>query len=190
MHFFLLKIKRKFYFILPFFLIFLFFLLFLSSLGLENKRDYLNNLNLEKREKVKYLRVVDGDTILVLWRGKKERVRIIGIDSPESVKVGTKKECFGDESSLFLKKFLEKNGKYIFLEFDKTQGFRDSFGRLLAHVFDLHGKNIGVMLLQLGFARRYYKNDYHPSRYYNLFLKAEEKAKKQKKGLWAVCTEK
>ena len=77
-------------------------------------------------------RVVDGDTIIVHYQGKEERVRLIGVDTPETVHPSKPVEYFGKEASGFTKKLLPVGTK-VRLEFDHD--LRDRYGRLLAYVY-------------------------------------------------------
>ena len=76
-------------------------------------------------------RVVDGDTIIVRIEGKEERVRLIGVDTPETVHPKKSVEYFGKEASEFTRKMVE--GKKVILEYDWQR--RDKYGRLLAYVY-------------------------------------------------------
>lgn len=78
-------------------------------------------------------RVVDGDTVdVVVAGGHRERVRLIGIDTPESVVPGVDPECFGPEASQRLGQLLP-TGMVVRLERDVEA--RDPYGRLLAYVY-------------------------------------------------------
>ena len=76
------------------------------------------------------LRVVDGDTIVVNYQGQKEKVRLLGVDTPETVDPRRPVQYYGKEASAFTKKMLA--GKIIRLEFDQNK--RDKYNRLLAYV--------------------------------------------------------
>lgn len=76
--------------------------------------------------------VVDGDTIVVMVRGQREKVRLIGIDTPESVDPRRPVGCYGKEASAFTKSLLPKQTK-VRLELDVEA--RDTFHRLLAYVY-------------------------------------------------------
>jgi micrococcal nuclease len=82
-------------------------------------------------------RVVDGDTI-ILSNG--EKVRLIGVDTPETVRPNTPVEYYGKEASAFTKKMVE--GKPVRLEYDWQQ--RDKYGRLLAYVYLMDGTFINA----------------------------------------------
>jgi micrococcal nuclease len=92
-------------------------------------------------------RVVDGDTIIV----DRIRVRLIGIDAPESVKPGSPVQCYGPESSAELHRLLPA-GTRVRLETDIER--KDRYGRTLAYVWRLRPPlNVDVELARLGFAR-------------------------------------
>jgi len=74
--------------------------------------------------------VVDGDTLDVDLAGTVERVRLIGIDTPETVKPNTPVECFGRDASAYAKYLLD--GQAVYIEDDPSQDSRDRYGRLLA----------------------------------------------------------
>ena len=134
----------------------------------------------------KILKVVDGDTIDVEINGKKEVVRLIGIDTPEIVDPRKPVQCFGKEASAKAKEIL--NGKKIRLEQDKTQGNRDKYGRLLRFIFLEDGTNFNKLMIDQGFAHEYtYQSN--PYKYQKKFIGAEKSARENKKGLWAdgVC---
>lgn len=78
------------------------------------------------------IRVVDGDTILAQVNGQKEKIRFIGIDTPETVNPRTPVEYYGPEASAYTKQILPE-GKQIYLEYDKEK--EDKYGRTLAYVW-------------------------------------------------------
>ena len=77
------------------------------------------------------LRVVDGDTILVAVGGRQERVRYIGVDTPETVKPHTRVQCFGKRASAANHRLVD--GREVRLVADAEA--RDRYGRLLAYVY-------------------------------------------------------
>ena len=94
-------------------------------------------------------RVVDGDTIVVILDGKKEKVRMIGIDTPESVHPDKSRNTpMGKIASKYTKDNLE--GKYVALETDVQE--RDKYGRILAYVY-LDDKMFNKTLLEEGLAK-------------------------------------
>ena len=124
------------------------------------------------------LKVVDGDTIQIEFNGKKERVRLIGIDTPESVHPDeTKNTENGKKASEYTKLLLE--GKSVSLEFDVEE--RDKYGRLLAYVY-LDKEMINKKLLADGYAQL---ETVPPNvKYVDEFTTVLEEAKKEKRGLW------
>ena len=130
-------------------------------------------------------RVVDGDTIEVTRDGVKEKVRLIGINTPETVDPRKKVECFGKEASLHAKKILL--GQKVRLVSDDTQTKYDKYGRLLAYVYREDGLFINKHMIEEGYA---YEYTYHvPYLFQKEFKEAQLKAQNEGKGLWAkgVC---
>lgn len=136
------------------------------------------NTNLDKYLVV---RVVDGDTIKVDINGTIETLRLIGIDTPESVHPTKPVECFGITASNKAKSML--NGQKVLLEADLTQGERGKYGRLLRYVFLEDGTNFNKFMIEEGYAYEYTYN--LPYKYQSDFKQVQENAKKNGKGLWA-----
>lgn len=132
-----------------------------------------------KTENVTYLvkRVVDGDTI-ELENGQK--VRYIGVNTPETVDPRKPVECFGQEAKEENRKLTE--GKTVRLEKDISE--TDKFGRLLRYVYigDLF---VNDYLVRQGFAQT---ATFPPDvKYVSQFLEAQREAKENKRGLWGDC---
>lgn len=128
------------------------------------------------------IKVVDGDTIQVEMNGKKETLRLIGIDTPETVDPRKPVQCFGLEASAKTKELL--SGKRVTLEADPTQGERDKYKRLLRYVHLEDGTFVNELLIREGFAHEYtYQSN--PYIYQSEFKEAEIFAQTNKKGLWA-----
>src|SRR5829696_8901909 len=94
------------------------------------------------------LRVVDGDTIEIALDGRGEDLRLIGVDTPETVKPGTPVQCFGPRASAFTHSLLE--GRTVRVVFGKER--RDVYGRLLGYV-SLGDRMVNAMLVRRGLAR-------------------------------------
>lgn len=124
-------------------------------------------------------RVVDGDTIKINYNGKEESVRLIGIDTPESVHPDASRNVFnGEIASNYTKTLLE--GKDIELEFDTQK--RDRYGRLLAYVY-IDGTMVNRLLLKEGYAQ---VSTYPPNvKYVDEFTKIQKSARENSKGLWS-----
>lgn len=126
----------------------------------------------------KVKRVVDGDTFVINYNGKDEKVRLIGVDTPESVKPNSPVEHYGKEASNFTKKLI--NNQYVKLEFDVQQ--RDKYGRLLAYVYLKDNRMLNKILLEEGYACIM---TIPPNvKYADEFLKLQKTARENKKGLW------
>ncbi len=126
----------------------------------------------------KVIRVIDGDTFEIEGG---ERVRLIGIDTPESVKPNSPVECFGKESSEYLKSLIE--GKEVRLERDRTD--RDRYARLLryAYVGDVF---VNEKVVSEGYAEAIaYKPDTAKQ---DILDRAEEAARSEQRGRWAIGT--
>lgn len=133
----------------------------------------LSSTDTQKLYKVK--RVIDGDTF-ILQNGQK--VRLIGVDSPETVSPKKSIECFGKQSSTQLKLLIE--GQEVYLERDISD--KDKYGRLLRYVW-IDDRFVNNILVQGGFARSYaYKPD---TRYQSLFNASQLLAKASGRGIWS-----
>lgn len=130
------------------------------------------------------VKVVDGDTIDVLIDGKTERIRLIGINTPETVDPRKPVECFGVEASNKAKELL--TGKRVMLESDASQDERDKYGRLLRYVFLEDRTNFNLLMIKGGYAYEYTYNI--PYKYQTEFKESQRQAEINKSGLWGeVC---
>lgn len=132
------------------------------------------------KEEVKFSKCVDGDTLKVIIEDKEYTVRMLSIDTPESVKANTEVEYYGKESSEYTCKKLT-NAKKIELEYDEKSDKFDKYDRLLAWVF-VDNKLLQTELVELGYAKvAYLYDDYK----YNDILKAkQELASTKNLGIW------
>lgn len=129
-------------------------------------------------------RVVDGDTIAVVVGGREERVRLIGINTPETVDPRRPVECFGAEASASAKAMLE--GQDVLLEDDASQDSRDSNGRLLRYVWLEDGRMANLEQVAQGFAAEYTYD--RPYKYRDIFRAAQREASDAGRGLWSPDT--
>ena len=137
-------------------------------------------------------RVVDGDTVdFVLGSGQRERVRLILVDTPETVDPNEPVGCFGREASAFVAWLLELGGGSpdgeIWLESDVSE--RDRYGRLLRYVWVDLG-NGEVYLLNEALARSGYAalSTFPPDvKYADEISAAQEFAQRHGRGLWGAC---
>ena len=128
------------------------------------------------------MRVVDGDTVdVLLGDGTTERLRLIGIDTPEVVDPRKPVQCFGREASQHAHELLD--GQTVSVELDASQGERDIYGRLLAYVWLPDGRNFGEVMIGEGFAHEYTYN--LPYAYVDSFKLAQDSAFTTQAGLWS-----
>lgn len=128
------------------------------------------------------IRVIDGDTIVVLINGIQEKIRLIGVDTPEIFDPRGSAQCFGEEASEFTKSLLEN--QVVRLESDASQDDRDKYGRLLRYVFLNDGTFVNKEIITQGYGHEYtYRRPY---RYQTDFKNAERSAREAQKGLWAL----
>ena len=148
-----------------------------SILSIQNETVRETNDSESRNGAIKVVRVVDGDTIEIEGG---ERVRYIGIDTPETVDPRKPVQCFGVEASNKNKELVE--GKMVRLERDTTD--RDKYNRLLRYVWvgDIF---VNLELVKQGFA---YSYSYPPDiKYQDQFIKAQQGAREAKQGLWSAC---
>src|SRR5450759_3763669 len=131
-------------------------------------------------------RVVDGDTLKARIAGRTETVRVIGLDTPESVKPGTPVECFALRASAEAERLLPI-GAAIRLESDPTQAARDRYGRLLAHVWLADDTLYAEQMIRGGFGIHYVYGGV-PSIYARWLAAAQDAARTAQRGLWSPTT--
>lgn len=129
---------------------------------------------------VRVVGVVDGDTIEVDAAGRRETVRLLGVDTPETVHPHRPVECFGPEASAFTHSRLL--GRTVQLGFDRVR--RDAYGRLLAYV-EVDGWRFNDALLAGGYATLLVipPNGAHG----RAMLGRELEARRAGRGLWGAC---
>lgn len=128
--------------------------------------------------------VVDGDTIDATIDGVSERIRLIGIDTPETKKPNTPIQCFGPEASAYTTMLLPI-GTPVYLERDQVG--RDDYGRLLAYVYrSSDGLFVNLDIVAGGFAKPL---TIAPNNAYaDQFVDAARLAERANIGLWASCS--
>ena len=149
---------------------------FLVAIALVSAAVFLSSRHLPHRNADLYLvkRVVDGDTI-ALANG--ERVRYIGINTPETKHPTKPVEYFGREAYQYNKKLVDK--RWVRLEFDVEK--RDKYGRLLAYVY-VDDTFVNAKLVEEGYAQVY---TFPPNvKHQELFLKLQREARENNRGLW------
>lgn len=126
-------------------------------------------------------RVIDGDTLEIKINDRKESVRLIGINTPETVDPRKSVECFGKEASDKMKELA--SGNLVYLEYDDTQGLRDKYNRLLAYVYLEDDEMLNRKMIAEGYAHEYTYN--LPYKYQKEFRELQNFARTQERGLWS-----
>lgn len=124
-------------------------------------------------DNIQVSKVVDWDTINIILNGKKQSVRLIWVDAPESntTRYGYE-ECFGDEANYFLTSLLWN--QKVSLLYDETQWKYDKYDRLLAYII-LNGQNVNKMIIERWYGFEYTYNE--PYIFQTEFKSAEKQAK-------------
>ena len=126
--------------------------------------------------------VVDGDTIVLKVQNQTETVRLLGIDTPETVHPSKPIECFGPEASAFAKATLVKGSTVKLLRDVES---RDRYQRLLVYLFLADGTLFNQLLIDRGFARTL---SIEPNTAFaSQFAWHESNAKNRRVGLWQSC---
>ncbi len=163
----------------PIFLIISLVLIVIVYFSFKDAVQYTSGLDLSPQNTELFLvkRVVDGDTI-ELDNG--DKVRYIGVNTPETVDPRKPVECFGNEAKAKNKELVE--WKLVRLEKDVTD--KDRYGRLLRYVF-VQNTFVNDLLVREGYAN---VATYPPDvRYASQFLESERAARENKMGLWSNC---
>jgi micrococcal nuclease len=133
-------------------------------------------------DSARVVRVVDGDTVVVRTGGREERVRYIGVDTPESVKPGTPVQCFAKAASAENRRLVE--GREVRLVRDVEA--RDRYGRTLAYVYrKSDGLFVNAELVRRGYGKPLTipPNVAHAAELDRLAAGA----RRQGRGLWSRC---
>jgi micrococcal nuclease len=148
------------------------------------KVDSYRRADLKKMFAARVTRHVDGDTVYITIKnppaGLKEieKVRMIGVDTPETVHPGRGLEYMGREASGFTKTALLDKDVFIALDWDN----RDKYGRLLVYIYTADGKCHNAELIKQGFAHAYTRFSFQ---FLEEFRLLEKDARAAKRGLWA-----
>ncbi len=132
----------------------------------------------------KVTKVVDGDTLHIDVNGVDEKVRLIGINTPETVDPRTSVQCFGKEASNRMKDLA--SGKLVRIEYDESQNVRDVYNRLLAYLYLEDGQMLNRKMIADGYAYEY--TYLTPYKYQKEFRDIQNIARTSGRGLWSENT--
>lgn len=161
-------------------------ILFISTCCVESiKSRYSPSIELNT---VLVTKVIDGDTVDVMHNGEVEKIRLVGIDTPELYSDNNTKKWYGLPND-HLKEWGFKAKDYtidrlymkeVNISYDLIQGKKDDYGRTLAYII-IDDKNFNLELVENGYARVYTEKK---SDLYLKLIEAETKARITKTGLW------
>ncbi len=126
--------------------------------------------------------VYDGDTIAVLMNGTEEKIRLIGVDTPETHKPDTPVQCYGPQASDFSTKALL--GQNVRLEADPLGDNRDRYNRLLRYVYLPDGTLWDQRLIEQGYGFAYLSFPFSKA---DEFAVSQDNARNANLGLWTAC---
>lgn len=165
--------------ILPLMGVFIWFLLYVVLPKTDINSSKIVNTKAEPGS-YKITEVYDGDTFSVDMDGRIEKVRLIGVDTPETHKPNSPVECYGVNASNFAKQ--ELTGKTVRLEPDPTNQNRDRYQRLLRYAYTENGDLFNLRLIQEGYGFAYLSFPFTKA---EEFRQAQTTARQANKGLWA-----
>ncbi len=133
----------------------------------------------------KVVRVVDGDTLVVEIGHESERVRLLGIDTPERARSGAVEDCGADAATRSLEQVAAPGARVRLVTDPKTGDVRDRYDRLLAFAV-IDGRDLGLLQVRRGWARVYaYRDRRFDGR--SRYERAESDAVRQGRGVHRVC---
>ncbi len=128
------------------------------------------------------IKAIDGDTVVLRLQGAIETVRLIGVDTPETVHPTKPVECFGPEASAFTHSVLKPKSR---VRVQRDLEARDRYQRLLVYLYLTDGTFVNQELLRLGFARA--MSIAPNTAFTNQFASIETAARENQIGLWLKC---
>ncbi|MBI3378107.1 MAG: thermonuclease family protein [Nitrospirae bacterium] len=136
---------------------------------------YDNSPAFDDQGYVRVIKVHDGDTVSVILNGRKEKVRLIGMDAPE-----IKQKPWGTKARKHLEKMLTASNRTVILEFDVER--RDKYGRLLCYIFTPDRKMLNIQMVKDGYAVLL---TIPPNiKYVDELRMAENEARQHRRGIW------
>lgn len=124
----------------------------------------------------------DGDTVMVDMNGVEEKIRMIGVDTPETKDPRKAVQCFGQAASDFTKQLI--GDQSIRLEADPLNTNRDRYNRLLRYVYLADGRLVNAELIKQGYGFAYTGFPFTKA---DEFRQLQTEARQHNRGLWASC---
>jgi endonuclease YncB( thermonuclease family) len=125
---------------------------------------------------------IDGDTIVVNMNGSSEKVRLIGVDTPETHDPRKPVQCFGTAAAAFTKKLIGAND--VRLQADPLNSNRDKYNRLLRYVYLPDGTLANAEIIKQGYGFAYTAFPFTMTEDFTAF---ERQARQNNTGLWGAC---
>jgi len=144
-----------------------------------------SDANIDLMLKATVIKHIDGDTVRVRFSNppkdisSEETIRLLGVDTPETVHTKKAVQRFGKEASEYTENSLL--GKDVYIAFDWD--LRDRYKRLLAYIYTESGRCFNAVLIQEGYGHAYLR---FPFQFMEEFKILEQEARQQKRGLWAI----
>ncbi len=129
------------------------------------------------------LKAFDGDTIAVDMNGNEEKIRLIGVDTPETHDPRKSVQCFGQAASNFTSQLVTNQN--VRLESDGLSSNRDRYNRLLRYVYLPDGRLLQAEIIKQGYGFAYTSFPFTKS---NEFKQLEQDARLNSRGLWGGCS--
>lgn len=127
--------------------------------------------------------IEDGDTITVLQNGQEEKVRLLGVDTPEVRDPRKAVQCYGKAASQFTTSLIGTNT--VRLEADPENADRDRYQRLLRYVYLPDGTLVNAEIIKQGYGFAYLN---YPITKSDEFKRYEDSARQENRGLWGSCS--
>ena len=149
---------------------------------IQTNKDITQTLGINAAGTYRVINVEDGDTITVDMNGTEERIRFIGIDTPETKDPRKPVQCFGKAASNYLKQLISDD--YVRLESDPQSNNRDRYDRLLRYVYLPDGRLAQAEIIKNGYGFAYTSFPFTKS---EEFIVLQSQARDKELGLWSQC---
>jgi micrococcal nuclease len=150
-----------------------------------DSRDAMSAPDFSRATPCPVIRVIDGDTVVLALDGRETTIRLIGVDSPETVHPTRTVERFGREAAGFLRNLIR--GRSVYIEYEPAARRLDRYGRTLAYLYTVpDARLVNLEIVARGYGHAYTK---YPFSRMERFREAERHAREAKLGLWGPAPE-